>query len=215
MEKGLGGPDGEGQVGRAVGILGGTFNPVHIGHLVLAQDAVEKLELDEVRLVPCALPAHKEGRGLLDARHRVAMLELAVEGNPRMEVSKVEIERGGVSYSIDTLREFRAAEPEAEFYFIVGVDALYELHTWKDVYALLEICRLAVFHRAGVELPRREDIRLREPWPALLTEGIERGHIFEVSSSEIRRRVAEGMSISYLVPPAVEMYIYEHNLFRS
>ncbi|MBN1268827.1 MAG: nicotinate (nicotinamide) nucleotide adenylyltransferase [Kiritimatiellae bacterium] len=202
---------------RRIGVLGGTFNPVHIGHLVLAQDALEQFELEQVLLMPCATPPHKSAQGLLDARHRVAMLELAVEGDPRLDVCTIEVERGGVSYSVDSVRELKRIYPDAGIVLVIGADTLAELHSWREVGALLELCTVITFERPGFERAalRRETLRLPEPWPDRLLEKVVRGHLVGISSSEVRMRVAEGMSIQYLVPAAVGMYIYEHGLYKT
>ena len=200
----------------AIGILGGTFSPVHIGHLIVAQDAIERLELSRMLLVPCSIPPHKSPRHLLAARHRLAMLEHAVEGDERFGVSESEIRRDGVSYSVDTVRELRGMYPDSEICFLIGTDSLLELHAWKDVYELLELCRVVSFERPGYERAtiREEALMLDAPWPSKLAADIIAGHRISISSSDIRRRVAEGQSIRYLVPPAVEMYIHEHGLYR-
>lgn len=198
-----------------IGILGGTFNPIHTGHLILAQDALEQFELNRVLFVPCAKPPHKKAAGLLPAEHRLRMIEVALEGDLRFEISPVELQRGGTSYTIDTLRELARLWPRARFYLILGGDSLLELHLWKDVYALLALCEVVTLVRPGHdERPiTAETISLRAPWPDRLLKNVWTGHRVEISSSDIRRRVAEGMSIRYLVHPAVEMYIAEHGLY--
>jgi len=200
-----------------LGVFGGTFNPVHWGHLVLAQDAMELFELNRVLFVPCARPPHKHTAELAPAVHRQAMIEAAIEGDLRFETCDIELQRQGPSYSVDTIRELRAKFPEAEIVLILGSDSLPELSAWKDVYALLGMCRIVTIARPGA-LPAGEqggDFGLREPWPERLRAGIRAGHSASISSSDIRWRIAEGMSIRYLVHPAVEMYITEHSLYRK
>lgn len=196
-----------------LGILGGTFNPVHLGHLILAQNALETFDLSKVILIPCFSPPHKHKTGLASAAHRVAMLEAAVEGDPRFEVSDIETRRQGVSYSVDTVMELRRLHPRAELVFIVGADSLAELHLWKDIGRLLTLCRFAVFQRPGTKPAAK--IALEPPWPERLQKSIRPGRLVEISSSDIRHRLAEGMSIRYLVPSPVEMYIAEHRLYRT
>ncbi|MFO7871676.1 MAG: nicotinate-nucleotide adenylyltransferase [Kiritimatiellia bacterium] len=199
------------------GILGGTFNPVHAGHLILAQTALETLDLTKVVFVPCSRPPHKAPRSMAEAKHRLAMTQKAVECDPRFEVSDVEIARGGVSYSIDTVREFRKRAPGTGLVFIIGTDTLAELHLWKDVYELLKLCELAAFERpgSGPERVSEEDIGLDPPYGRRLLEGVYPGRKIEISSSDIRYRAAEGLSIRYLVPETVEMYIAEHRLYGT
>lgn len=200
-----------------IGILGGTFNPVHSGHLLLAQNALERLELSTVMFIPCANPPHKAATRLASAEHRMAMLELATEHDLSFEVNDLEIRRGGLSYTIDTVRELKKIHPSAEFFFIIGADSLLELHTWKDITDLLKICRFVTFNRPGVDTASigSNAIRLDPPWPAMLLKDVLTGQLLDISSSDIRYRVAEGMSIRYLVPQAVEMYIAEHNLYTK
>ncbi|MEI6807177.1 MAG: nicotinate-nucleotide adenylyltransferase [bacterium] len=200
-----------------VGILGGTFNPFHLGHMVLAQDAFEQLGLTHVIFVPCATPPHKKCCTLIPARHRLAMLEAAIEGDERFVVSDIELKRGGNSYAIDTVREIHSLHPEATICFIAGSDSLVELHLWKDIYDILDLCEFRVFERPGnFDVKDAKDmLRLKSPWREKILADMTRGHRVEISSSEIRHRIAEGLSIRYLVHPAVEMYISEHRLYAG
>jgi nicotinate-nucleotide adenylyltransferase len=134
-----------------IGILGGTFNPVHMGHLILAQDALEQFELSKVVFMPCACPPHKSVRDLIPAEHRAAMLEAAIEGDLRFQVSRDEIERDGISYTIDTARAMKLQYPESEIVFVIGSDSLMELHLWKEINALLEVCRFVTLTRPGAD----------------------------------------------------------------
>jgi len=199
-----------------MGVLGGTFNPVHLGHLIIAQDALEHFELSKVVLVPCAQPPHKSATHLAPARHRLAMLETAIEGDLRLEVSDIEIQRGGTSYTVETMRHMAAAHPGVELYFIIGSDSLPELPLWREIDSLLSLCRVVTIARHGVDFEALQtmDLKLKDPWPARLRADIRMGHLVNVSSSDVRYRVAEGMGIRYLVPPGVEMYIAEHSLYR-
>jgi len=198
-----------------IGVLGGTFNPVHNGHLILAQGALETLDLTRVLFIPCSMPPHKTASGLLSAEHRAAMLTAAIEDDFRFEFCDIELRRGGVSYAIDTMSELCAANPSASFYFIIGADALLELHMWKDIHKLLELCSFVTAPRPGVAVcsVKPDDLRLDPPWPERLLANIIKGRRIDISSSDVRYRVAEGMSIRYLVPHAVEMYIAEHGLY--
>jgi nicotinate-nucleotide adenylyltransferase len=199
-----------------IGILGGTFNPVHLGHLILAQDALERFELDRVFFVPCAQSPHKTAEPPIAAAHRAAMLEAALEGDPRMEVSRAEIERGGVSYTIDTVEDFARRFPGAEICFIIGADTLAELHRWKDIGRLLERCAFVTLARPGfdVDAIAPESLRLPPPWPERLLARVAAGHAVDISSTDVRMRLAEGLRVRYLVPDAVEMYIREHHLYE-
>jgi len=195
-------------------VFGGSFDPVHMGHLTVAQDAVEQLELDRLIFVPAAVPPHKQDHTLADGEHRFAMLRLAAEDNPAFEVSDMELRRGGVSYTFETMQQIQAEHPGAELFFIVGLDSLMELHLWRNIDELLEQYAVVPFARGGEEPQRAaEKIELSEPWKNRLMERLIRIHEIEVSASEVRMRLAEGLSIRYLVPPEVEMYIFEHGLY--
>ena len=199
---------------QRIGVFGGSFDPVHMGHLTIAQDAVEQLELDRLIFVPAAVPPHKQGRTLAEGRHRLEMLQLATESNLSFEVSDMELQRGGVSYTFDTMRQVQAEHPGAQLFFIVGLDSLTILHSWRNVDQLLELCTLVPFARGGEDPARVADqIQLPEPVKTGLMERLIRIHEIEISASEVRMRLAEGLSIRYLVPPEVEMYIAEHHLY--
>jgi nicotinate-nucleotide adenylyltransferase len=202
---------------KRIGIMGGSFDPVHIGHLIIAQDALERLELDEIVFIPAAIPPHKQHLQQVDAEHRFNMLTLATEADLRFSVSNTEILRGGVSYTIDTVKAMKSAHPDVAWMLIVGSDTLVELPTWYKIDELLELCEVASFLRPGESdiAGIRKKIQLpREPKQKLLGNLFE-AHLVEISSTEIRMRVAEGLGIRYLVPPEVEMYIYEHGLYRG
>ena len=180
---------------------------------MLAQGALETYELDLVLFMPCARPPHKDPGMLLSGEVRMEMLEAALEGDLRFETCSLELDRGGVSYAVDTLRELTDRYPDSDFYFIIGDDTLVELHLWRHIYDLLPLCTFVTFAR-GYDDPIRPDmLRLDAPWPERLLSNVTMGRRFEVSSSDIRHRVAEGMSIRYLVPDAVDMYITEHHLY--
>jgi nicotinate-nucleotide adenylyltransferase len=200
-----------------IGVLGGTFNPVHIGHLLLAQNALEVYDLAQVLFIPCAKPPHKSGSALIRADHRLAMLEAALEGDPRFEACDIEIRRGGASYAIETLGELTQRDPASDYYFIIGADTLTELHLWRDVYDVLPLCTFVTFARPGFPVAdiSEADLKLDPPWPRRLLRNVHAGQRMDVSSSDIRYRIAEGMSIRYLVPAAVEMYIAVHGLYAG
>ena len=200
-----------------IGILGGTFNPIHIGHLILAKDASETFELDRVFVVACARPAHKPLELLASDEHRVAMLKLALAGNPDFEPCDIELQRGGTSYTVDTIRELQKRHPGDEFSFIIGSDSLAELKNWKEIDTLLSLCRVLTASRPGFD-PDVIDaaaLGLTHEQAMTLKANVFHGHQVEVSSSDIRYRVAEGMSIRYLVPGPVEIYIAEQRLYEK
>jgi len=200
-----------------IGILGGTFNPVHIGHLILAQDALEAFDLTKVLFVPCNLPPHKAAVQLVPASHRAAMLENAIEDNPDFEICDIEIRMGGTNYSIDTVRHLRKIYPQHELIFIIGSDSLMELHQWKEVDELLRLCRFATFIRPGFDLKKtnKQNPNLAPALNQNLLKNVVAVHQIDISSSDIRHRIAEGMSIRYLVPSPVELYLAEHNLYKK
>jgi nicotinate-nucleotide adenylyltransferase len=201
---------------KKIGILGGSFNPVHLGHLILAQDAMEHFGLDKVLFIPCAQPPHRTQKYVVDSGHRVAMLKLALKDDPRMVLSSMEVERGGVSYTVDTLRRLKELDADAQYHFIIGGDTLTELHTWKDIYDVLGLCEMVTMHRPGSQsLPPPKDLKLADPWPERLLSHVFTGHLVDISSTDIRKRMQTGRSIRYFVPFAVEMYIVNHELYQS
>lgn len=186
-----------------IGILGGTFNPIHIGHLILGEEALWKLKLDKVTFVPAYLPPHKEQEGIIDAEHRFKMVSLAIEGNPKFEVSRIEIDAKEKSYSVDTIKRFKQQYgAEAEIFFIAGSDSLKELFSWKEVNEIFALSKFIVAKRPGYpieELPQHVQA-------VVITE-------IEISSSDIRKRLKEGRSIRYLVPESVREYIKKNKLY--
>ncbi len=196
-----------------VGILGGTFNPPHLGHLVCAQEALTQLELDRVVLMPVHAPPHKAVEADPGVEHRVALCEAAVAGDPRLGVSLVEVDRGGPSYTVDTLRALHADAPDDELTWIVGGDMAHALPTWREPAAVLELAWLGVAEREGV---RRADVAERL---SVLPGAAGRLRFFDMpridlSSSLLRRRVAEGRPVRYLMPDAVRAHIEREDLYR-
>jgi len=191
-----------------LGVLGGSFDPVHLGHLILAQAAVGHLRLDRLLLMPVGVPAHKRGRPLASVEDRIAMLRLAARGNPALRVSTLEARRPGVSFTVETLEALARAEPEATWHFVMGEDSLREFGTWREPDRILELARLAVVPREGkARAAVRAALRRRVTFVPMPAIGI--------SSSEIRRRVARGASVRYWVPDAVLAYLKRHELYRS
>jgi nicotinate-nucleotide adenylyltransferase len=200
-----------------IGIIGGSFDPLHMGHLVLAQDAAEKLELSQVVFVPAARPPHKQHIQQAGPEHRLRMIELAVQSNQRFTVSDLELRRDGLSYTVDTVAELRRSHPLAAWYLLVGSDTLMELHMWHRINELLEMCEVAAVLRPGADdrAAIRKHLELTQAQVEQVTEHLIDTHRIGISSTEIRAMVAAGRSISYLVPPEVEAYILENELYRD
>ncbi len=198
---------------RRLGILGGTFDPPHSGHLGAALEALHQLALDRVLWVPAGAPPHKPSQPITPGHHRLVMLERAMAGNPHLSISTVDLERPGPCYTVDTLALLRAEYgPQPEFYFIEGADSLVDLPTWYRPRQLLDLCRFAVVRRPGVEIDL-EALEARLPGLRARVHFVEMP-LLEISSTDLRRRVRQGRPISYLVPPGVEAYIQEQGLYR-
>jgi len=194
--------------------LGGTFDPIHYGHLVAAEEVRFRLSLARVLFVPVGVAPHKRRQTISPAEHRVAMVELAIASNPYFSLSRLEVDRPGPSYSVDTVRLLREQlGREVELYFIVGSDALSDLLTWREPARLVQLCQLVAIARPGwpveiapveAQLPEAAGRIVQVPIPQL-----------DISSSDLRRRVAEGQPIRYQVPEAVEGYIMSRGLYRG
>jgi len=187
-----------------IGILGGTFNPIHIGHLILAEEALSKLKLDKVVLVPTYFPPHKDIEGNVLPKDRLKMVELAVDGNPYFECSRLEIDSRKTSYSIDMLKALKEKYGiDSQLYMITGSDLLKDLFSWKDVNEIFKMSKFIVANRPGYpvkEVPKGVETVVITP--------------IEVSSEDIRRRIKENRSIRYLVPDKVMDYIISRGLYR-
>jgi nicotinate-nucleotide adenylyltransferase len=213
---------------QRLGILGGSFDPIHLGHLRSAEEVREALTLDRVYFVPANHPPHKPERRLAEGGARLAMLEIAIAGNPAFRASPVELERGGTSYSIDTLQSFATTEPGALLFFIVGIDTFREIHTWKDVARLFEAASVVVTSRPPNAVERSIQhlpVAAQEAFcydSATLSYRHRSGTRLcflsiagiDVSATDIRERAHRGQSIRYLVPADVERYIQQHGLYR-
>ena len=195
----------------SVGILGGTFDPIHHGHLVIAEEAREALGLERVLLVPAAAPPHKPDRPVTSPAHRLAMAELAIAGNPALAVSTIEVERGGASYTVETL-EALAADGIADPWFILSAEALAGFPAWRRPDRILELCRLAVVPRGAHETLGAAWVREHFPGREARVTFLP-GPLLPISGSVVRRRAAAGRSIRYLVPDAVARYIADHGLY--
>ena len=194
-----------------IGVLGGTFDPIHIGHLVVAEEARIKLGLSEVLFVPAGQPSLKRDRDITPALHRVEMVRRAIADNPYFRLSTLEVDRPGPSYTVDTLTLLQGQlTGESSLFFILGRDTLAELPLWKEPQKVVQLCRLVVPPRLG-----SRDLRhLEEAIPGLLERVIQLDMpVIGISSSEIRQRIARGLPIRYLVPPAVEQYVTEQRIY--
>jgi nicotinate-nucleotide adenylyltransferase len=194
-----------------IGVLGGTFDPIHIGHLIVAEEARIKLGLAKVLFVPAGQPWLKQDRDITPAVHRVEMVRRAIAENPYFKLSTLEVDRPGPSYTVDTLGLLQdQLSSEASLFFILGRDTLAELPLWKEPRKVIQLCRLVVPPRLG-----SRDLRhLEEAIPGLLERVIQLDMpVIGISSSEIRQRIARGLSIRYLVPPGVERYITEQGIY--
>lgn len=203
---------------RSVGILGGTFDPIHLGHLAVAEEVRERLGLERILFIPAGRPPHKPDRPIASAADRAAMVGLAIAGNPAFELSRVEVDRPGPSYAVDTLASLTAeAERRGEatdFTFILSAEAFAELGSWREPRRLLSLCRLAVVPRGGRPDPGRDWFGRDEPTLAGRVTFVD-GPGLAISSTAIRERVRTGRSIRYLVPDAVIAYIGDHGLYAA
>ncbi len=197
-----------------IGVFGGSFDPIHMGHLTVAQDAIDQLKLDQLILIPAAISPHKQNRRLIDGTHRFNMLRLATINRPRLEVSDLELVRGGVSYTVDTISFLQTKHSQSKIFFIVGLDSLVHLHRWHRIENLLECCTMVPFGRGGEDLSIvAKQIQLSTYWKTKLLDQLIQIHEIKISSSDIRHRIANGSSIKTLVPPSVEMYLLKHHLY--
>jgi len=187
-----------------IGLLGGSFDPVHHGHLIAGQALLEQLGLSELRFVPAFDQPLKGGRHGAVAADRVAMVELAVAGSRGFTIERAEVERAGRSYTVETLRQLRVREPDARFVLLIGSDAVRDLPQWREAARLRHLAEVVAFGRAGRPAEATPLVDRRVDVPAL-----------DISSTEIRRRVAAGLSIRYWVPDAVERFITERGLYRK
>ena len=200
---------------KALGILGGTFDPIHYGHLVAAEYAAYGFHLDRVIFMPAAQPPHKDAHGVLDAQHRLAMVRLGIANNPLLEMSTLEVERSGVSYTIDTMETLQQTYPNAELYFIMGMDSLYILDTWKDIERLIDMCRFIVVTRPAYQLNRHDAVWQKVPETFWKKANLLEIPAVDIASSDLRQRAWQGQPIRYLLPAAVEQYIYDNSLYQE
>ncbi len=214
-----------------LGILGGTFNPVHYGHLAAAEEVLARLKLDQVLFIPSFLPPHKQDEDIPPAVHRLEMVRLAIAGNAHCVVSDMEVKRGGRSYTIETIEALRAERKTAEYYFIAGLDSFLSIETWHQWEKLLSLTAFVVLSRPGhqfEELVKIDFMKTATRELAALDRGelsqaVVRSKTFtvyletiphhDISSTDIRKRIREGRGIKYLLPEAVENYIIKNKLY--
>lgn len=196
-----------------IGVLGGTFDPIHYGHLAAAEEARVALDLERVIWVPALVSPHKVDQTTTAPHHRLAMTRLAVASNPHFQVSTVDLDRAGPSYTVDTLTRLQSEWGPAELYFIVGLDSLAEIATWHDPARLVRLCRIVAVSRPPYEV---DPVSLEQALPGV-TEHVVflRVPLLDIASSDLRRRVREGRSIRYYVPPVVVDYIRAHELYTQ
>lgn len=203
------------KIRKRVGIMGGTFDPIHVGHLMTAEAVRDEYDLDKVIFIPAAVPPHKMKQHVTEAQHRYVMTVLATCSNPNFEVSDIEMNRPGPSYTIDTVHELvKRFGEDTDFYFITGADAISEIHTWDRIEELLTLCHFIGASRQGC-VPNVDQIK--ESFGSLGMAKIHRLETpeLEISSTDIRHRIQKGYSIKYIVPTAVEQYIYKQGLYKE
>ncbi|WP_208421940.1 nicotinate-nucleotide adenylyltransferase [Latilactobacillus fragifolii] len=186
-----------------VGIMGGTFNPPHIGHLVMAEQVRSQLGLDKVLFMPDANPPHVDEKKTLPAKHRVAMVERAIANNPHFELDLMEIERGGVSYTYDTIVALKQQHPEIDYYFIIGGDMVDYLSTWHRIDDLVQLVQFVGVKRTGY--------KQQTPYPVLWVDA----PVIDISSTQIRNKLQQGGSVRYLIPDLVFDYIQKEGLYHE
>jgi len=191
-----------------LGIFGGTFNPVHTGHLIIAEFIRTKLNLEKVLFIPAALPPHKAHLKIISPEYRFQMLKLATHGNPDFDVSRIELERDGFSYTINTIEQIRATWQltQNELFLLIGADSLVDLRNWYNPFEIYKLCQVVVFPRPLVDLEKAKPFFLNN---SIVLEA----PILDISSSFIRQRLSCGESIRYLVPEAVLNFIQNHKLY--
>lgn len=198
-----------------LGIFGGTFDPVHYGHLLLAEMCRQQLELSEVRFVPAGAPPHKSESGITDGHTRADMLQLAVSGYPEFHVDRRELKRAGPSFTVDTLHEFALEFPDAELCFLMGADSLRDVSGWRDPTRIAELATLVAVNRPGLPEPTPQQV---VEWSgAGLAAGIRVLSMpgVDLSATDLRRRIREGRGLRFMTPKAVEAFIDHHQIYRE
>lgn len=189
-----------------LGILGGSFNPIHTAHLIIAQAAIDSLQLDKVLFIPTNITPHKSSRNLIDSRHRLQMIKKATKDNPNFSVSDIEIERGGTSFTIDTLKSLKKKYPKSTFYLLIGSDSIKDLPKWKDINQIVKL--------ANIVVAARPDFNHKNFGTIDIKYTILKIPLLEISSSNIRERIKRCSPIKYLVPSVIEHYIIKNKLYK-
>ena len=196
-----------------IGVLGGTFDPIHLGHLLVAEEVRTQLGLAEIVFVPASQPQLRANSPVAPAEHRVQMIRLALANKPYCKLSTTEIDRAGPSYSVDTIAEFQGQlGAQDELFFILGWDSLAELPQWREPSRLIKLCRLVAVPRPGYSLPDLNQLEAKIPGLPRRVILMEKPEI-DISATEIRNRVAQGLSIRHLIPESVERYIKQYRLY--
>jgi nicotinate-nucleotide adenylyltransferase len=218
-----------------LGLLGGSFNPVHDGHLAIARHTREALELDQILFIPTGHPPHKPNGGLAPAQDRYEMVRLAIAPDSAFTISDVEIRRPGKSYSIDTIRQLQQEYgPDIQLFFLIGLDAFLDFPSWRDPRTLLELCSFVVLSRPGLSFRSLSTVSLLPPIPYPSLADLDAGRVFRIeaqiggqrliclkqppcpiSASDIRARIRQGLPVANLLPPLVESYILRHHLYQE
>jgi len=191
---------------KKIGILGGTFDPPHLGHLIVAQEVQDKLKLDRIFFVPACLPPHKKKVRISAAFHRLRMVQLAIQDNPNFEVLDLELKRKGPSYTVDTLRVLKDAYTQTQFHLILGIENLKHIHTWRNPEGIFKLSKVVFISRPGATLNKTHK------W--LNYSRLLAVKEIDISSTDIRERLRKGKSIRYMVPEKVLQYIQRHNLYK-
>jgi len=198
-----------------IGLMGGTFNPIHQGHLIISEYIRVRFPLDKIIFIPSGTPPHKEELKTVSAEHRYNMVSLAIETNPYFDISSVEVNRKGKSYTVDTITEFKKLNPMDDLFFIVGADTIYDFINWKNYETLFSMTKFIVIGRYGLNVENNiEKINeLKQKYNAQII--YMNGPLVDISSTDIRNRISEKESIKYIVPEKVEEYINENRLYVS
>lgn len=196
-----------------LGLFGGTFDPVHYGHLLLAEQCREQCGLDEVWFLPSGSPPHKQRQGINAGEVRAELLELAIAGDPHCVVNRMELDREGTTFTVDTLQHLHDEDASRELFFLIGADSLKDLPSWREPQRIAELATIVAVNRGDRPLPNRDALASSLGEAIALRVQLVTMPGIDLSATDIRRRIREGKSIRYMVPRAVEMYIEEHGLY--